>query len=137
MLWIILTAWRYLWPSPYTLIGLLAYLVPISGNRSMFVHRGTIGVVGPAIERLLVRAPVIGGAAAMTFGHVILARNRETFLSTWNHERVHVDQYQRWGFLFIPMYLGASLWLKIRNKDPYWDNPFEIEARRLGDGLDC
>lgn len=103
----------------------------------MFVHRGTIGVVGPAIERLLVRAPVIGGAAAMTFGHVILARNRETFLSTWNHERVHVDQYQRWGFLFIPMYLGASLWLKIRNKDPYWDNPFEIEARRLGDGLDC
>jgi len=48
-----------------------------------------------------------------------------------------VDQYQRWGLLFVPMYLGVGLLLKLQRKDPYWDNPFEIEARRLGDGLDC
>lgn len=136
LVWILSIGWRYLWPSPYTLLGLLVYLVPIRGNRSVLIHRGTIGLVGPAIERLLVRAPVIGGAAAMTFGHVILARDREAFFSTWNHERVHVDQYQRWGLLFVPLYLGASLWLKLTKKDPYWDNPFEVEARRLGDGLD-
>ncbi|MCE2800622.1 MAG: hypothetical protein LW724_13875 [Planctomycetaceae bacterium] len=130
-------AWRYLWPSPYTLLGLLVFFIPIRGARSLLVHRGTIGVIGPAIERLLVRVPIIGGAAAMTFGHSILAKDRDTFYSTWDHERVHVDQYQRWGLLFVPMYLGAGLWLKIRGKDPYWDNPFEIEARRLGDGIDC
>jgi hypothetical protein len=130
-------AWRYLWPSPYTLVGLLVFFIPIRGARSLLVHRGTIGVIGPAIERLLVRVPIIGGAAAMTFGHSILAKDRDTFYSTWDHERVHVDQYQRWGLLFVPMYLGAGLWLKIRGKDPYWDNPFEIEARRLGDGIDC
>ena len=130
-------AWRYLWPSPYTLLGLLVFFLPIRGARSLLVHRGTIGVIGPAIERLLVRVPIIGGAAAMTFGHSILAKDRDTFYSTWDHERVHVDQYQRWGLLFVPMYLGVGLWLKIRGKDPYWDNPFEIEARRLGDGIDC
>jgi hypothetical protein len=130
-------AWRYLWPSPYTLFGLLVFCIPIRGARSLLVHRGTIGVIGPAIERLLVRVPIIGGAAAMTFGHSILAKDRDTFYSTWDHERVHVDQYQRWGLLFVPMYLGVGLWLKIRGKDPYWDNPFEIEARRLGDGIDC
>lgn len=129
--------WKYFWPSPYTLLGLLVFLVPIRGSRSLLTHHGTIGVIGPAIDRLLSRAPVIGGALAMTFGHTILAKDREAFFSTWNHERVHVQQYQRWGLLFIPLYLGASLWLKLRKKDPYWDNPFEIEARRLGDGIDC
>lgn len=129
-------AWRYFWPLPYTLLGLLVFLAPIRGSRSLLIHRGTIGVIGPAVERLLVRAPVLGGASAMTFGHAILARDRETFFSTWNHERVHVDQYQRWGLFFIPMYLGLGLWLKLTKRDPYWDNPFEIQARRLGDGVD-
>ena len=130
-------AWRYIWPSLYTLLGLTLFLIPIRGSRSVLIHRGTIGLFGPAIERLLVRAPILGGAAALTLGHTILARDRETFFSTWNHERVHVQQYQRWGLLFVPLYLGASCLLKFRNKDPYWDNPFEIEARRVGDGLDC
>jgi hypothetical protein len=130
-------AWRYFWPAPYTVFGLLFFLVPIRGSRSVVFHRGTIGVIGPAIDRLLGRIPVIGGAIAITFGHTILARDLDTFYSTWNHERVHVNQYQRWGWLFVPMYLAAGLWMKLRKKDPYWDNPFEIEARRIGDGIDC
>ncbi|MFZ4079661.1 MAG: hypothetical protein ACOYKN_00440 [Pirellula sp.] len=134
---LLVTSWRYFWPLPYTILGLMVFLVPIRGSRSLLFHRGTVGVIGPAVERLLVRAPVLGGAAAMTFGHAILARDRETFFSTWNHERIHVDQYQRWGWLFVPMYLGVSVWLMLIRKDPYWDNPFEIEARRLGDGIDC
>jgi hypothetical protein len=134
---LLVTSWRYFWPLPYTILGLMVFLVPIRGSRSLLFHRGTVGVIGPAVERLLVRAPVLGGAAAMTFGHAILARDRETFFSTWNHERIHVDQYQRWGWLFVPMYLGVSVWLMLIRKDPYWDNPFELEARRLGDGIDC
>jgi hypothetical protein len=137
LLTLLVTSWRYFWPLPYTIFGLMVFLVPIRGSRSLLFHRGTVGVIGPAVERLLVRAPVLGGAAAMTFGHAILARDRETFFSTWNHERIHVDQYQKWGWLFVPMYLGVSVWLMLIRKDPYWDNPFEIEARRLGDGIDC
>jgi hypothetical protein len=45
---------------------------------------------------------------------------------------VHVRQYERWGPLFVPAYLVSSLVLWLRGRDPYWDNPFEVEARRLG-----
>jgi hypothetical protein len=44
------------------------------------------------------------------------------------HERVHVRQYERWGPLFIPLYLGASAWALVNGRDPYCDNPFEREA---------
>ena len=125
------TAWKILWPLPYTLFGLAFLLIPIRGDRQLVYYRGTLGVMGKAIERILRRVPIQGGAAAMTLGHTILAVDRQAFIGTWSHERVHVQQYERWGLLFGPLYLGASLMLKLRDKDPYWDNPFEEEARRL------
>lgn len=121
--------WRYVWASPYTLLGLWCVLVPWSGARSIIRYRGTIGIVGPAIERALRRAPIPGGAAALTLGHSILATSSETFFETWEHEYIHVKQYERWGVLFVPAYLLSGLWLRIHGKDPYWDNPFEREAR--------
>jgi hypothetical protein len=122
---------RFAWASPYTLLGLACYLVPWKGQRWLVRHRGTIGIVGPGIEKLLLRAPIPGGAAALTLGHSILATSHETFLDTWEHERIHVLQYERWGPLFVPAYLLCGLWQKVHGKDPYMDNPFEIEARRL------
>ncbi len=80
------------------------------------------------IAGLLKHAPIMGGAAAMTFGHTILARNRDEILRTIDHELVHVRQYESWGVLFVPAYLGSSVWLWLRGRDPYLDNPFEIEA---------
>ena len=39
-------------------------------------------------------------------------------------------QCERWGPLFIPAYLLASLWILFnpRGRNPYFDNPFEREA---------
>jgi hypothetical protein len=64
----------------------------------------------------------------MTLGHVILGRDTAALAATREHERVHVRQYERWGPLFIPAYLGCSLYLWLRRRDPYYDNPFEVEA---------
>ena len=46
------------------------------------------------------------------------------------HERVHVRQCERWGPFFVPAYLLAMLATRIMGGNPYWDNPFEAEARR-------
>ena len=60
----------------------------------------------------------------------MLARNLELLEETRSHERIHVSQCELWGPVFIPAYLTASLWLYLRGREPYEDNPFELEARR-------
>jgi hypothetical protein len=66
--------------------------------------------------------------AAITLGHVILARNARDARRWAAHERVHVHQYERWGLLFVPAYLVAGAWQGLRGHSPYTDNPFEKEA---------
>jgi len=39
-----------------------------------------------------------------------------------------VQQYERWGPLFVPAYLGSSLLQWLRGQDPYRSNWFEREA---------
>jgi hypothetical protein len=124
-----LSAVRYAWPSMYTALGLWFFLVPWSGSRQLIRHRGTFGVVGPAMEKLLRWAPIPGGAAALTLGHTILATSNESFFDCWEHEAVHVRQYERWGPFFVPAYLWLGAWQRFHGRDPYWDNPFEVEAR--------
>ena len=67
---------------------------------------------------------------AITFGHVILCVDHadERLLA---HEMVHVRQYERWGPLFIPVYLAASGFAKARGGRAYADNPFELAARSI------
>ena len=38
------------------------------------------------------------------------------------------DNTKRWGILFVPAYLSASVYLYFRGRDAYRDNPFEVEA---------
>lgn len=66
----------------------------------------------------------------MTLGHVILGQSLADLEAARRHEWVHVRQYQRWGPLFLPAYLGCSLYLWWMGRDFYRDNPFEIEAYR-------
>ena len=68
------------------------------------------------------------GVAAMTLGHAILGQDRETLEIVRSHEQIHVDQYEKWGVLFIPVYLGCSAYLWLAGKDCYRDNPFEQQA---------
>ena len=62
------------------------------------------------------------GYAAITFGHVIVFSQEPTD-ALWRHEMVHVDQYQRFGLAFLPLYLLYYA------RFGYAAHPFEREAR--------
>lgn len=131
-----LRVWRvvvYLWVAPSSSVGLLATTISLmQGGRGRWVD-GVLEVTGPKLLRWLSRgAPVEGGIAAITLGHVVVGQSEETLADTRRHERVHVRQYERWGPFFIPAYLLASAWMRLRGKDPYLDNPFEVEAYAEG-----
>jgi len=115
---------------PCTLIGLVIGVLPSKGTRKFVVRRGTLGIYGQGLEWLLLRAPIDGGALAMTFGHVILARDQHAFESTFEHEWIHVKQYVWWGPLFFPAYGASSVRQWMRGRNPYLDNSFEVHARK-------
>jgi hypothetical protein len=98
------------------------------------VTHGVLEVHSPFIAWLLRHGTVFpalpGGASAITFGHVVLGRDRETLRLTRAHERVHVRQYERWGPAFIPAYLCASMWGFLTGSGAYAGNAFEREAFR-------
>lgn len=124
-----LTAVRYLWAFPTTCVGLLFVLPTLVSRGRMQVVDGVLELHGGFAEWFLRRMTTIpGGASAMTLGHVVLGRDRGALDRTRTHERVHVRQVERWGGLFLPAYLLCSLWLWLRRKNPYLDNPFEKEA---------
>lgn len=118
----------FIWPLPWTIIGLFIGVVCRIGGGRIVQYKGTVVCYGPWLSRLLQCVPIPGGASALTLGHVILARSKEDMLITHSHELVHVRQYQRWGPLFVPAYVAASLWLWFAGRDCYRENPFEIEA---------
>lgn len=117
------TTLRYGWAAPNTLIGIIIGLLLFGRFR---VLDGVIEIHSPGISRLLRSLWV--PAAAMTLGHVVIGRDRDCLDSTRSHERIHVSQYERWGPAFLPAYLSASVWMWLRGRDPYMDNPFEVEA---------
>lgn len=129
MIWISL---RYLWAFPTTMIGLMLVLpTVITGGRGRFVA-GVLELHGGFVRWMLTHfVPLPGGASAVTLGHVVVARDEECHERTRIHERVHVRQVERWGILFIPAYFLCSFWLLLRGRNPYRDNPFEVEAFRL------
>ena len=118
----------YIWAAPTTAIGLVMMLCGLWRVRVRVVD-GVLEAHGPALAWLLRHLTLMPeGAAAMTFGHVVIARDRQSLESTRAHERVHVRQCERWGALFVPAYLAASLWALLRGGDVYFDNWFEVEA---------
>jgi hypothetical protein len=127
--------WRriplYIWAGPTTCIGLVFVLIAVASGGSARVVDGVIEAQGGMLDVFLCRIVglwLAGGASAMTLGHVVIARDRASHDRTRAHERVHVRQCQRWGPLFLPAYLAASLAMYLTRRDPYRDNPFEREA---------
>jgi len=95
----------------------------------VWVLDGVVEAHGPAFAWLLSHFTLMpGGAAALTLGHVVVARDSWSLESTRAHERVHVRQCELWGPLFVPAYLAASLSATLRGGNFYFDNRFEIEA---------
>ena len=119
---------RYIWASPNTLLGLLFAPLTLARGQRLVVD-GVLELHGPAIAWLLRRCvPLPGGAAAMTFGHVVIGSDARTLHLTRDHERAHVRQYETWGPFFIPAYFLASLWAWMTGGAAYADNYFERQA---------
>ena len=121
---------RYAWASPATLLGLaLAFVGVLLGARARVVA-GTLEVGGGRLDALVARLPRSMRFGAITLGHVIVGLDPATLERCREHEQVHVRQYERWGPLFFPLYLGSSLGALMRGADPYHDNFLEREAFR-------
>jgi hypothetical protein len=127
---------RYLWAAPCSLVGLGAAVV------CAVLLRARWRIVDGVLEVSLFPHPSRRARPrrdalpfrAITLGHVVLGLDA-TELSRWRaHERVHVRQYERWGTLFFVAYPLASVWQLMRGKRAYWDNPFEVQARRESGG---
>ena len=114
------------WASPTSVIALAVALLGVPFGTKFQMRQGAIEAHGGLISKLLAATPV--SAAAMTLGHVIWGRCPASLDLCRDHEHVHVRQYERWGPLFVPMYLTFSATMWLRGKHPYYDNPFEKEA---------
>lgn len=128
------------WTFPNTLIGLTVGTVGLLTGGKAQIEEGCIEFYGGVVEKWLERLNVFG----MTLGHTILGQTKNGLRIVRKHEQVHVRQYERWGPLFLPAYLGCSAWLWLKGKDYYRQNPFELEAygiddpanERFKDGMD-
>lgn len=119
---------RHAWAAPATLLGLAVSFPFLCRGARFRAIDGVLEVAHPSVDRMVCRLPARLRFAAITFGHVIIGVNRETLAHCRRHEHVHVRQYERWGVLFFPIYLGSSLRELLRGRDPYRDNCFEREA---------
>ena len=114
------------WAAPWTLVGLAVGLVGLATGGQMRRGPGIVEFHGGGVSWLLERWPI--DPVAMTLGHVVLGRTAAALDLSQAHELVHVRQYERWGPLFVPAYLACALYLTLRGRDGYRDNPFEREA---------
>jgi hypothetical protein len=116
---------RYLWSAPTTLLGLAASLASLTTPRRAGPILLSVSDRGFARWFLTRR-----GYCAITLGHAIIMTPGAPS-DVIDHEMVHVWQGERWGPMFLPAYLAAMLVVRFRGGNPYWDNPFEAEARKV------
>ena len=126
ILWIV-------WTAPNSLLGLLVGSLALWSGGGVQIRQGCLEFYGGWVAALLRRIPAQSPIAAMTLGHTILGLDRPMLKRVRAHEQVHVRQYEHWGPFFLPAYLGCSFVLWLRNRDPYMENPFEVEAYAISD----
>jgi hypothetical protein len=115
---------RYAWASPVTLVGLVAAGVFALGGARLRRVAGVVECSGGPVAHLPGRR-----FAAITLGHVVLARDEATADACRIHEHAHVRQYECFGPLMLPLYLASSAWAALRGGRLYFDNAFERHAR--------
>lgn len=128
----ILQSLIYLWVFPNSMLGLFVGLLGLATGGKSQCRCGCIEFYGGFVTWLLARLGA-RGVTAMTLGHTIIGQEKDELAIVREHEQVHVAQYERWGPLFIPVYLWFSAWLWFQKKDCYMENPFEVEAYKLAD----
>lgn len=122
---------RYVWALPNTLIGFVFVPAALGRRGGMQVVDGVLELHGPVIATILRHAiPLNGGAAAITFGHIVAGCSAEMLEMTRRHEHAHVRQFERWGPAFLLAYIVAGAWSFMRGSGAYEGNYFEREARK-------
>lgn len=129
----ILRILSYTWAAPASTIGLLATSAAVLLGATCRVVDGVIEVAGGRLASVLPLLPRFCQFEAITFGHVVIGLNHSDLCHLRAHEHVHVRQYEQWGALFFPLYLGSSLVQLLLGRDPYLHNRFEREAFSLTD----
>jgi hypothetical protein len=120
------------WALPLTLLGMLMALPVLlrSGNvRLVRARTPALLFSGPLADYLLEHHP-FGAMSAMAIGHIVIAERRSLTARILTHELAHVRQAACWGPLFPFLYFGASCWALLRGEDAYWNNVFEVAARK-------
>jgi hypothetical protein len=125
---------RYLWAAPATAVGLALAGIACVLGATVHVIGGVIEVAGGRFGKFFSSAPPALSFLAITFGHVVLGTSHTVLADHRAHEHEHVRQYERWGVLFFPLYVGSIGVQLIRGRDPYWHNAFEYKARAACEG---
>lgn len=115
----------YLWAAPVTIVGLGLALVACLTGGSLRLRGGVVEAWGGLVGRLMKGNRLHAAGAALTLGHVILARDAVCLAQSRAHELAHVRQFERWGPLLLPAYWLIGAWLWARGLHPYLDHPLE------------
>ncbi len=112
------------WASPTSAVGLGIGACCLPFGARWRVHTGVLEISGGGVSWLLEHCTLLeGGAMAITFGEVVLARSGAAHDLTRRHERVHVRQARRWGPFFIPAYLlRQRLGMVARHRGVSWQH---------------
>jgi len=119
------------WALPLTISGFLLAFPVLAWRGHVYIVRNTtqaLLICGPLGDFLLAHHP-FGRMTAMAIGHVVLCEQKGLSRRILTHELEHVRQAMRWGILFPFAYIASSVWAKLRGRDAYWHNAFEIAAR--------
>lgn len=119
---------RYAWAAPASALGLLLASVAVCLGATCRVADGVVEVAGGRFSRVFPLLPRVFHFEAITFGHVVIGLDHSLLAHLRTHEHAHVRQYERWGLLLIPLYIGSSAVQKLRGRNPYLHNRFEREA---------
>ena len=114
------------WASPNTILGSFVGITGMIFGGKGRIRRGCLEFYGGLVAFLLRRTPI--KAIAMTLGHSILGQTATDLDAARDHEHIHVQQYERWGPFFLPLYFWYSFVLWMQKKEAYRNNPFEKEA---------
>ncbi|MCB9384835.1 MAG: hypothetical protein H6509_09475 [Bryobacterales bacterium] len=117
-----------LWAAPTSLVGLAIGSFALFTGGRLRRNAHTLEFYGGALHWITRLTPV--RADAMALGHVIVAVDERSLSASRDHERVHVRQAEIFGPLFIPAYCLASAWAWASGRHYYFDNWFEVDARR-------
>ena len=119
---------RYLWAAPASAVGLAPAAVACAFGATVRLRQDALEVAGGRLPALIRRAFPGMRFRAITFGHLVLGVSHGDLEEVRRHERAHVRQYERWGILFFPLYLGSSAVQLLRGRHPYRHNVFERQA---------